>query len=56
MDDCDKWECEGCGAVFSDDDLMAYRDMWLCLDCLHEAQNAASEEEDQIEMSRWGGL
>ena len=53
MDEC---KCDNCGETFGDHELNLFRDEMLCCDCLHIAEDAASEEKDQIAMIRWGGL
>ena len=49
-------QCDGCGAYFGEQDLNIFNGERICHDCLVLAEDAASEEEDQIAMSRWGGL
>lgn len=37
---CDCWECSECGEEFSDYDMLANRELWLCLYCQDERYQA----------------
>ena len=33
---CDCWTCSHCGEMFSDFDMLANRELWLCIPCEDE--------------------